>query len=52
MMFGSTVDKYLIDQFAKLAITHHQNRTLNDIILLRHILMNVSSLNLKRNINL
>jgi len=47
-MFGSTVDKYLIDQFAKLAITHNQNRSLNDIIILRNILMSVSLLKFKK----
>jgi len=48
MMFGSTFDKYLIGQFAKLAITHHQNRSLNDIIILRNILMNVRALKFKK----
>ena len=34
MMFCSAVDKYLIDQFAKIHIPHNQNQSLNNFILI------------------
>ena len=34
MVFCSAVDKYLIDQFAKIHITRNQNQSLNNVILI------------------
>jgi len=34
MVFCSAVDKYLIDQFAKIYITRNQNQSLNNVILI------------------